>query len=160
TAFASPAIAMRLEAAEAKVVIVDADQRSKLDGQASEQWRIVTIGDERRDGDLAFPDVLASNKAVAPVAPRGDAAFILMLTSGTTGAPKGVPTPVRAVAHMVAYMEYGFDIRADDVYWNAAAPGWAYGLFYAIVAPLALGRPNILLHAAASPQLTWQVLAQ
>ena len=57
-------------------------------------------------------------------------------------------------------MEYGFDVRPEDVYWCAGDPGWAYGLFYAIVAPLAMGRPSILQHAGFSPELTWQVLAQ
>jgi acetyl-CoA synthetase len=164
TAFASPAIVMRLEASGAKVVVVDADQRAKLDAVADRPadapWRIVTVGDAQRDGDLSFADMLTNDGAVQEVATGGDAPFIMIFTSGTTGAPKGVPTPVRAVAHMVAYLEYGLDLRPEDVYWNAADPGWAYGLFYAIVAPLAMGQRSILLHAPFSPALTWQVLAQ
>jgi len=164
TAFAPPAIAMRLTGSAAKVVIVDGDQRAKLDPSegipADAPWRIVTVGGDRRNGDLAFDDLLGTEGTVETVSVGGDAPFIMVFTSGTTGAAKGVPTPVRALAHMVAYMEYGLDVRPEDAYWCGADPGWAYGLFYAIVAPLAMGRPSILLHAGSSPELTWQVLAQ
>jgi acetyl-CoA synthetase len=164
TAFAPPAIAMRLSESAAKVVIVDGDQRAKLDPSddmpADAPWRIVSAGADRREGDVAFADMVDSGGTVPAVTVDGDAPFIMIFTSGTTGAPKGVPVPVRGLAHMVSYMEHGFDIGPGDVYWNAADPGWAYGLFYAVVAPLAMGRPNILLHAAASPALTWSVLAQ
>ena len=164
TAFAPPAIAMRLTGSAAKVVIVDGDQRAKLDPSedipADSPWRIVTVGGDRRDDDLTFDDLVGSEGTVETVSVGGDAPFIMIFTSGTTGAAKGVPTQVRAIAHMVAYMEYGFDLRPEDVYWCGADPGWAYGLFYAIVAPLAMGRPSILLHAGFSPELTWQVLAQ
>jgi acetyl-CoA synthetase len=90
----------------------------------------------------------------------GEAPFIMIYTSGTTGNPKGVPVQVRGLAHMVSYLEYGFELGPADVYWNAADPGWAYGLFYAIVAPLAMGIRNILVHGGSSPPLIWAVLAQ
>lgn len=48
TAFAPPAIAMRLEASGTKVVIADGDQRSKLDPgddiRSDAPWRVVTGG--------------------------------------------------------------------------------------------------------------------
>ncbi|MFS0734470.1 AMP-binding enzyme [Microbacterium jepli] len=48
-------------------------------------------------------------------------------------------------------MRYGLDFTPNDVYLNAADPGWAYGLYYGIVGPLALGRANILLSGSFSP---------
>ena len=83
----------------------------------------------------------------------GDGALILLFTSGTTGAPKGVPVPVKALASFVAYMHYGLDVHDDDVFWNAADPGWAYGLYYGVLGPLATGHRNLLLHAGFSPEL-------
>lgn len=161
TAFAPAAIALRLSASEAKVVISDADQRSKLDPSddmpQDSPWLIVTTG-ATGDNDFAFQDLLSHEEGIEPAVVGGDGTFIIIFTSGTTGTPKGVPVQVKALAHLVAYMEYGIDLRPSDVYWNAADPGWAYGLYYAITAPLAMGRSSILLHAGFSAQLTWRVL--
>jgi acetyl-CoA synthetase len=58
----------------------------------------------------------------------------------------------------VTYLDYGLHVTEDDVFWNAADPGWAYGLYYAIIAPMAAGRRSLLLQAGFSTDLTWQVL--
>jgi acetyl-CoA synthetase len=165
TAFAPPAIALRLTAGDAKLVIVDADQRGKLDPSAElpvdPPWQVVTAGGEGRGNDLAFADLLRTDpSAVEPAVIGGDGTFVLIFTSGTTGAPKGVPWSVRALAHLVVYLEYGCDVRAEDVYWNVADPGWAYGLGFAIVAPLAAGRRSVLLHGGFTAELAWRVLAR
>jgi acetyl-CoA synthetase len=165
TAFAPPAIAMRLHGSDAKLVIVDSDQRTKLDPSedvpADAPWRVVTVGDAGHEGDLAFDELIdRPADPVEPVVTGPDAPFLMIFTSGTTGTPKGVPVPVRALAHMLMYLEYGYDLRAQDVYWNAADPGWAYGLFYAIAAPLAAGYRSVLLCGGFSAELTWRVLAE
>jgi acetyl-CoA synthetase len=67
---------------------------------------------------------------------------------------------LKAVASMAVYQEFGLDHQPCDVYWNAADPGWAYGLYHAIIGPLALGRRSLLLHSGFSPALTWSVLAE
>jgi acetyl-CoA synthetase len=166
TAFATPAIALRLEGSAADIVVVDADQRGKLvpgeDLKADDNRRIIVAGGEGQDGDLDFGALLdAADPAAAPVVPvSGDAELVRLFTSGTTGTPKGVPIPVKALASFVAYLEYGLDVSADDVYWNAADPGWAYGLYYGIAAPLAAGRRNILLQAGFTPAVTWEVITR
>ncbi len=163
TAFAPPAIAFRLTRSGAKVVVADEDQRAKLDpgGGIPDQppWRVVSGGS--RPGDLPVAEMMAGTGAgpQRPPAVTGPAApLLLIFTSGTTGAPKGVPVPALALAGICCYMQYGLDMRPGDVYWNAADPGWAYGLYYAILGPLAAGMRSILLHAGFSASLTWQVL--
>ncbi|WP_232661022.1 AMP-binding protein [Pseudonocardia sp. TRM90224] len=163
TAFARPAISLRLLAAEAKLVVVDADQRGKLAAgegiPAAPSWQLVVVGGEPGRGEHSFDALMAvadEDTQVATVG--GDGPLVLLFTSGTTGDPKGVAVPLRAVASFVAYLELGLDVRTDDVYWNAADPGWAYGLYYAIIAPLAAGRRSVLLRAGFSAPLTWQVL--
>lgn len=157
TAFAPPAIALRLEGSAAKVVVCDAGQRAKLepgeDMPADAPWQVVTAGE--------LPGFDTADPADAPqVSRNGDTEFVRLFTSGTTGTPKGVPIPVRAVASFQIYLEYGLHVTEDDVFWNAADPGWAYGLYYAIIAPMAAGRRSLLLQAGFSPELTWRVLSE
>ncbi|MFJ9005448.1 AMP-binding protein [Streptomyces canus] len=166
TAFAPPAIALRLKASAAKAVVVDADQRHKLapseDMPADAPWQVVVAGGEPAEGELSFDRLLGAYRGDEPqgraVAVGGDAALVQLFTSGTTGTPKGVSVPVKALASFQAYLEFGLDVRPDDVFWNAADPGWAYGLYYAILGPLAAGHRSLLLHSGFSPALTWQVM--
>ncbi|MEU9061359.1 AMP-binding protein [Streptomyces sp. NPDC048430] len=163
TAFAPPAIALRLSASDTKVVVCDAGQRPKLDAgddiPADAKWQIVVSGPVERSGDLAFGDLLASNEPGHPaVALGGQAPLVHIFTSGTTGRPKGVVVPTGAIAGFRAYAEFGCGVRADDVFWNAADPGWAYGLYFGVIASLSLGVPSVLVHAGFSPELTWHVM--
>lgn len=165
TAFAPPAVELRLDGSGARVVVADADQVAKLQpgsGAAADR-QVIQVGGERpsQPGHDRLEDLLATvpdDPAVEPARVGADGRLILLFTSGTTGTPKAVPVPVRALASMERYLLDALDLRADDVYWNAADPGWAYGLYYALVGPLALGYTSLLLHAGFSPALTWEVL--
>ncbi|MEU7220774.1 AMP-binding protein [Nocardia iowensis] len=163
TAFAPPAIAFRLKASGTSIVIADADQAAKLapgpDIPADAPWQIIVSGDAPA-GSLGMADLLgdSSSQLPEPVAVGGDGLLVQLFTSGTTGTPKGVPIPLRALASFHAYQEFALDVREDDVFWNVADPGWAYGLYYAILAPLAAGVRSILANAGFSPALIWHVL--
>ncbi|MFE4195008.1 AMP-binding protein [Paenarthrobacter sp. NPDC056912] len=156
TAFAWPAIEMRLKASEAKVVIVDADQREKIQDIDAD---VVVSGGTGRTNDLALAPLLAAQQpGIKAEALGGDGTLVLLFTSGTTGTPKGVRVPIKALAGFHHYMEFGLDVRNDDVFWNAADPGWAYGLYYGILGPLAAGKRSLLLHAGFSPELSFAVI--
>lgn len=164
TAFAPPAIALRTIGNGTKAVVTDADQRPKLDPESGfpgeRPWQIITTGPVTGT-DLAFSELLESHAPQPePVAVGGDAPIVELFTSGTAGSPKAVPIPLSAVAGFVMYQEFGLDHQADDVFWNAADPGWAYGLYYAIIGPLALGRRSLLLNSLFSPGDTWDVLSR
>ncbi|AQA22257.1 hypothetical protein BTZ20_2268 [Rhodococcus sp. MTM3W5.2] len=167
TAFASPAIAFRLASSGAKFVVSDQNQLAKLapgeDIPADAPWRVIVAAGEPESADqLRFADLLAAHTAEDPagaaVAVGGNGPLVQLFTSGTTGTPKGVPVPVRALASFHAYQEFGLDVRSDDVFWNAADPGWAYGLYYALLGPLAAGTRSLLLHSGFSAPLTWQII--
>ncbi|MGO9857706.1 MAG: AMP-binding protein [Acidimicrobiales bacterium] len=167
TAFAPPAIAMRLEGSAAKVVVTDTGQRSKLDETsglgAVPSRRIVHRrsgpGVDIAEGDLDFEDLVSTGSAASAVAVGGGGPMVRMYTSGTTGRPKGVAIPVAAMATWQLYLEFGLYVTEDDVYWCAADPGWAYGLFSAVLAPLAAGRMSVLHENKFSAEATWRILA-
>ncbi|MEQ1951782.1 AMP-binding protein [Mesorhizobium yinganensis] len=164
TAFAPPAILLRLEASGAKLVICDEAQKKKLDFSVEKDfhpsWKILTTG-TRDEGELSFDTLLSEGKpGFGSVAIGGSSPFIQIYTSGTTGNPKGVAVPAKALASFQAYGEFALDVRPDDVFWNAADPGWAYGLYFGILVTLSTGVPSIMLTAGFSPDLTYGVLSR
>ncbi|MFC9895097.1 AMP-binding protein [Nocardia sp. NPDC127579] len=158
TAFAAPAVAFRLTSSGAKVVVADADQLPKLEPDPA--WRVIVAG--ASDAELALDRLLSEYSADDPggraVAVGPEGLLVQLYTSGTTGTPKGVPVPLRALASMQSYQEFALDVRPEDVYWNIADPGWAYGLYYTLLTPLVTGTRSLLLHSGFSAPLTWQVL--
>ncbi len=142
TAFGPKAIEHRFKTVETKLVVTDTANRSKLDGIA-ECPPVITViksGETLRDGDIDFKAALdRSSPQFAPVMRNGDDPFLMMFTSGTTGLPKGVAVPLKAILSFIVYMRDAIDLRPEDTFWNIADPGWAYGLYYAVTGPLALG---------------------
>lgn len=170
TAFAPPAIAVRLQGSGATIVVCDSAQRPKLDpGEdipANPPWRVIVADGGSRQpsahsGDLDFAELVDSHEPGMPAAALGgNAPVVHIYTSGTTGRPKGVVVPTVALAGFRAYAELACDVRADDVFWNAADPGWAYGLYFGVMSGLSLGVPNVMLHAGFSPELTFAVMSR
>jgi acetyl-CoA synthetase len=164
TAFAPPAIAMRLLGSQTKVVVCDPAQRAKLapgdDIPAEAPWRVIVTEPAGPD-DLAFDELIATHDPDFPaVALGGEAPIVHIYTSGTTGRPKGVVIPTVGLANTHAYMEFGLDLRGDDVFWNAADPGWAYGHWLGIQGSMCVGAPSVWLQGGFSAELSLAVLAQ
>jgi acetyl-CoA synthetase len=149
TAFAGPSIALRVKAAKASLIVTDPDQHAKLAGI---DIPALESGPEL-DRSIESHEPIAHAERIG-----GEGVFLQLYTSGTTGEPKGVPVPAFAIASFVAYMRYGFDVRPGDVLWNGADPGWAYGLYYAVVGPLAIGRPNVLLAGGFTSAVAREVI--
>jgi acetyl-CoA synthetase len=81
-----------------------------------------------------------------------------MFTSGTTGKPKTVVHPKMYAAGWHSYQKFALGVTGDAVFWSAADPGWAYGLYTAIIAPLAAGTTSLLTTGTFDPMATWEVL--
>lgn len=149
TAFATGAIALRVEGSGATKVITDAGQREKV--EPIESVEVLDVDELVARAESAEP--LATNVAVG-----GEGSIIQIYTSGTTGKPKGVPVPTRALATFHSYLHYALDVTEDDVFWNAADPGWAYGLFYALVGPLLTARTGLLVSAGFDPVQSMEIM--
>jgi acetyl-CoA synthetase len=162
TAFAPSAIAQRLARSNTKVVVCDPDQQEKLtvlqQANGAQPWQIVSTGSAAA-GVMAYSALMGS---VAPgfpaVAIGGDGPLIHIYTSGTTGNPKGVVVPMRALASFQIYAEFGLGIVPDDIFWCAADPGWAYGLYFGVLSTFTTGVKSILLQGGFSPELTMATL--
>ncbi|WP_134323829.1 AMP-binding protein [Cumulibacter soli] len=150
TAFATGAIAMRVEGSGARQLITDATQREKVDPLDVEV--------------LDVDELVVSAKDAEPIAKGvaigGDGIFLQLYTSGTTGKPKGVPIPTRALATFHSYLHYALDVAEDDVFWNAADPGWAYGLFYSLIGPMLTKRTSLMFTGGFEPVQTMQIMRE
>ena len=168
TAFGADAIDHRVGDSGAKVVVTNANQRPKISDTACYQDKkisVVTISDAGgkgiEKGDYSFWHELDKAQAVEKPEPvTGDDLLIMLFTSGTTGNPKGVEVPVWSLASFQAYMEFGLDIREDDVYWNMADPGWAYGLYYNLIGPLLVGKSTLFYGGAFTPEGVFRIMSK
>lgn len=161
TAFGPKAIELRLSGSRAKLVVTDSANRPKLD-EVEECPKVATIasaGAAVPEGDIDFQAATgAQSEAFAPVMRTGSDPMMILFTSGTTGAPKGVVVPLKALLSFAVYMRDAIDLREDDVYWNIADPGWAYGLYYAVAGPLLLGQATTFYQGGFTAQSTCEVI--
>jgi acetyl-CoA synthetase len=166
TAFAPAGIAFRLQRSRARLVICDAGQQDKLlpgeDMPVTLPWQVMTTGTEGAPPwMLRFAELMANAEPGRPAAMLGrDAPIIHIFTSGTTGTPKAVVVPIKALAAFQTYGEFGLGVRPDDLFWNAADPGWAYGLYFGILVTFTTGAPGLLLQAGFDAATTFEVLAR
>lgn len=87
-----------------------------------------------------------------------DYAFMLY-TSGTTGHPKGVVHAHYALVQQIESAKLCLDLKADDIYWCTADPGWVTGIVYGILTNLALGVTSFVHNGKFEPE-KWYSLIQ
>ncbi|HJU50361.1 MAG TPA: AMP-binding protein, partial [Pseudogulbenkiania sp.] len=157
TAFGPKAIEHRLGTSGARVVVTNGANRAKLntlEGSAA----VLTVGAHERD-DVDFWEALRAHSAeFEPILRGGDDPFLLMFTSGTTGLAKPIEVPLKAIVAFVTYMRDAIGLTAQDRFWNLADPGWAYGLYYAVTGPLALGLPTTFYDGPFSVESTCRII--
>lgn len=143
TAFGSGAIEYRLGKAGTKLIVTNPEQWPKL-ADVNDLPETMLVAEEGAAADTEanhsfWPALEQQSDEFEPVLIGPEEPFLQMFTSGTTGKSKGVTVPAKALPAFWMYMRYAIGLRQDDNFWNVADPGWAYGLYYAVVGPLLLG---------------------
>lgn len=153
TAFGPKAIEHRVHTAGSKLVVTDTLNRTKLDEMEQAPPALVV-------GKDFWAELEQQGDHFAPVMRRADDPFLLMFTSGTTGLAKPLQVPLKAIVAFVSYMREAVDLRPEDRFWNLADPGWAYGLYYAVTGPLAMGHATTFFEGAFSVESTCRVIRE
>lgn len=151
TAFGPKAIEHRVRSAGSKLVVTDLVNRAKFD-EVADAPPVLTVGDDFQAELERQPEHFEAvmRKASDP--------FLLMFTSGTTGLAKPLAVPLKAIVAFVSYMREAVDLRAEDRFWNLADPGWAYGLYYAVTGPLAMGHATLFYEGGFSVESTCRII--
>ncbi|WP_313116147.1 acyl-CoA synthetase [Ectopseudomonas guguanensis] len=153
TAFGPKAIEHRVHTAGSKLVVTDVPNRGKLD-EVEQAPPALVVGED------FWGEMERQTDRFEPVMRQADDPFLLMFTSGTTGLAKPLQVPLKAIIAFVGYMREAVDLRAEDRFWNLADPGWAYGLYYAVTGPLAMGHATTFYEGAFSVESTCRVIRE
>lgn len=110
-------------------------------------------------GALDFQQLMDS----APTTPllaatRAEDCALMHFTSGTTGKPKGAVHVHAAVAYHKYSGQFALDLKADDIFWCTADPGWVTGISYGIISPLVNGCTLLIDEADFSAQRWYEIL--
>ena len=156
TAFGPKAVEHRIKESGAKMVVTDEANDSKLDAiEAAPRRLVVGAGT-----DDFWTQLNRQSADFEPVLLDGEAPFLAMFTSGTTGPAKQLHVPLKAIVAFVTYMRDAVDLRPEDQFWNIADPGWAYGLYYAVTGPLAMGHSTLFYEGGFTVESTCRVISE
>lgn len=113
------------------------------------KW-VVIVGEldpriEGLPGVVSFDDIVERASKKPPLlATKAEDPALIHFTSGTTGRPKGAVHVHAALLEHYITGKYALDLRADDIFWCTADPGWVTGMSYGIISPLINGVTTVV----------------
>ena len=177
SAFAAPALAVRLADAEAKILFTadgvsrrgkKAPLKPEADAAVAQVPSIKHVVVFERLGidvpmtpgrDIRWKDIEAGSSPTERL--PAEAPSMILYTSGTTGKPKGtVHTHAGALAQMVKELGYAFDVKRDDVFFWVTDIGWMMGP-WELIGVLHFGATVVLFEGAPNypnPDRLWEIV--
>ena len=166
SAFGPEPVRQRLQLGEGSVLVTTPTlYRRKVEPMRDElpflQHVLVTGAEDPPPGTVLLGDVLAAASPEFEIPPTSpEQVALLHFTSGTTGTPKGALHVHEAVVAHYATGVCALGLRADDVFWCTADPGWVTGTSYGIIAPLSCGATLLSNEAEFDARRWYRLLEQ
>jgi acetyl-CoA synthetase len=177
SAFAAPALAVRLADAEAKVLFTadgvsrrgkESPLKPEADAAVAQVPTIRRVVVFERLGidvpmtpgrDVRWSDIEAGSSPTEKL--DAEAPSMILYTSGTTGKPKGtVHTHAGALAQMAKELGYAFDVKRDDVFFWVTDIGWMMGP-WELIGVTCFGATVVLFEGAPNypnPDRLWEIV--
>ncbi|ADH99558.1 acetate--CoA ligase [Salisediminibacterium selenitireducens] len=155
-AFMKEAVRARLEDSEAVSIVTTPELLQRIPVDELPHLKTIIIYGEHDISDERFysfsDEMKASSDDDGAIEwmDREDG-MILHYTSGSTGKPKGVYHVHNAMIQHYQTAKWVLDLKADDIYWCTADPGWVTGTSYGIFGPWLNGITNVVRGGRFSP---------
>jgi acetyl-CoA synthetase len=159
SAFGEESLITRLDDAKTKAVLTTRKHAGKVRRIRKDLPELATIiivdADDKplNAGEAAFAmEKLPRVEKFDIVKVTPETASVLHYTSGTTGKPKGAQHVHNSLVAQYITAKWVLDLKADDIYWCTADPGWVTGTSYGIIGPWSNGVTQVVLDAGFSAQ--------
>ena len=159
SAFGEEALITRLDDAKTKAILTTRKHAGKVRRIRKDLPELATIiivdADDKplNPGEVSFGmEKLPRVEKFDIVKVERETPSVLHYTSGTTGKPKGAQHVHNSLVAQYITSKWVLDLKADDIYWCTADPGWVTGTSYGIIGPWANGVTQVVLDAGFSAQ--------
>lgn len=159
--FASEAVRLRLEAVEAKAVVVDSSYVEVLNGaltMGSLDPAVLVVGGSGHwpTGWRDFREMVGDAAPDGPMAmTRLDDTATVLFTSGTSGTPKGCRMTHATFVSTIPFVRHV--LGTEGPVFSTADPAWAFGLYTTGASVMALGIPRVMYSGPFTPEQWYDV---